>query len=131
VRFRTASVRRTGDYSDQAPVAVREIQEQFMRSIRMSEVNENSGFSYAMPRELAQQQLHMSLRLVAIMAVASLIAVFTVLRSPAPAESDRVSSNNVRQRAPITAPIATTTFLAENLPGDSRPVTNSGAVHLR
>jgi hypothetical protein len=131
VRFRTASVRRTGDYSDQAPVAVREIQEQFMRSIRMSEVNENSGFSYAMPRELAQQQLHMSLRLVAIMAVASLIAVFTVMRTPGPAGTDRISGNEARQRAPISAPLATTTFMAENLPGDFKPFTNSGAVHLR
>ena len=94
-----------------------------MRSIRLSEVNENSGFSYAMPRELAQQQLHMSLRLVAIMAVACLIGALTVLRTPVPA-SDQFSANEVRR-----APIATTTFVAENLPGDGQP--GSGAVHLR
>jgi len=98
-----------------------------MRSIRQSEVNENSGFSYAMPRELAQQQLQMSLRLVAIMAVACLIGAFTVLRTPAPS-SDQFSANEVR-RAPVSAPVATTTFMAENLPGDGRP--GSGAVHLR
>jgi hypothetical protein len=131
VRFHTASVRHTGDYTNHAPVAVREIQELLMRSIRPSEVNENSGFSYAMPRELAQEQLQMSLRLVAIMAVASLIGAVTVLRSPAPASSDQMSSNDVRQRAPVSAPIDTTTFMAENLPGDSQPIKGSGAVHLR
>jgi hypothetical protein len=98
-----------------------------MRSMRLSEVNENSGFSYAMPRELAQQQLQMSLRLVAVMAVACLIAALTVLRTPAP-PADQFSANDVR-RAPVSAPIATTTFMAENLPGDGR--TGSGAVHLR
>ncbi|MDF2117771.1 hypothetical protein PY365_19510 [Roseiarcaceae bacterium H3SJ34-1] len=131
VRFRTASVRQAGDYPVHAPVAVREIQELLMRSIRMSEVNENSGFSYAMPRELAQQQLHMSLRLVAIMAVACLIGALTVLRSSGPAATDQMSANEVRQRAPVSVPIATTTFMAENLPSDSQPVKGSGAVHLR
>jgi len=102
-----------------------------MRSIRLSEVNENSGFSYAMPRELAQQQLQMSLRLVAVMAVASLIGAVTLLRSPAPADTDRISSYDVRQGAPVAAPIATTVFMAENLPGASNPIKGSGAVHLR
>ncbi|MDT2021020.1 hypothetical protein [Methylocella sp. CPCC 101449] len=87
-----------------------------MRSRNWSESRENNGFSYAMPPELAQQQLRMSVRLVAVMAFAIAIALVATVRAPEPAKGPTEAHRN---GPPVM------TFVADNAP------VGSATVHLR